>query len=53
MIYYIDADAVVLLDVFPKKTPKTPDAVIDRCQTRLSAYLAARTAAKKEAAGGA
>ncbi len=51
LMYFIDADAVVLLDVFPKKTRKTPVAVIDRCQARLSAYLAARSAAKKEADG--
>lgn len=34
----IDADAVLVLDVFPKKTQKTPPEVIDACKRRLKSY---------------
>lgn len=38
IIYRIDEDAIVIVDVFAKKTNKTPDAVIKRCQKRLKQY---------------
>jgi phage-related protein len=38
IIYRIDDDAVVILEVFAKKTPKTPKQVIDNCQKRLKLY---------------
>jgi phage-related protein len=38
IIYRIDTDAIVILDVFQKKTPKTPPRVIDACRQRLRAY---------------
>ena len=38
IIYRIDEDAIVVVDVFAKKTNKTPDSVIKRCQKRLKAY---------------
>jgi phage-related protein len=38
VIYRLDEDAVVLLDVFAKKTAKTPAAVIRSCKARLKAY---------------
>ena len=38
IIYRIDDDAIVILDVFAKKTNQTPDAVIKRCQKRLKQY---------------
>ena len=38
IIYRIDADAVVILDVFQKKTPTTPQRVLDACRQRLRAY---------------
>jgi phage-related protein len=41
LVLYVDADAVVLLDVFAKKTQKTPQPVIENCQRRLAAYLRA------------
>jgi len=34
-IYRVDDDAIVLVEVFAKKTTKTPKSVIDRCKTRL------------------
>lgn len=38
IIYRIDNDAIIVVDVFAKKTNKTPDAVIKRCQKRLQQY---------------
>jgi phage-related protein len=38
IIYRIDSDAIVILDVFAKKTGKTPDRVIDTCKQRLRKY---------------
>ena len=40
LIYRVDAEAVVILDVFDKKPSKTPQAVIDICQRRLKSYEA-------------
>ena len=34
----INDDAIVVVDVFAKKTNKTPEAVIKRCQKRLKQY---------------
>jgi len=38
IIYHIDADAIVILDVFSKKTRATPQLVIDRSRRRLREY---------------
>jgi phage-related protein len=38
VIYRIDDDAIVILEVFSKKTSKTPDEVIRVCKKRLSVY---------------
>jgi len=38
IIYRIDSDAVVIADVFEKKTQKTPRRVIDACKRRLRDY---------------
>jgi len=38
IIYRIDADAIVIVEVFGKKTTKTPKAVIDNSKTRLRKY---------------
>ena len=38
IVYRIDADAIVILDVFAKKTQATPKAVIAACKRRLSSY---------------
>jgi len=38
IICRIDLDAVVILDVFTKKTGKTPQRVIDTCKQRLQKY---------------
>jgi phage-related protein len=41
IMYRVDVDAIVVLDVYAKKTPKIPDEVIHRCQSRLKRYDAA------------
>jgi phage-related protein len=38
IVYFIDHDAIVILDVFAKKTQQTPKDVINQCQQRLSRY---------------
>jgi len=38
IIYRLDADAVVVVEVFGKKTRTTPEAVIANCQRRLRMY---------------
>jgi phage-related protein len=37
--YYIDADAIVVLEVSAKKTEQTSKKIIERCQNRLSYYF--------------
>jgi len=39
IMYHVASDAVVILDVFSKKTEATPTTVLDICRTRLAAYL--------------
>jgi len=38
IVYRIDEDAIVILEVFSKKTGKTPKSVIDICRARLREY---------------
>lgn len=38
LIYRIDADAVIIVEVFSKKTQKTPNSVINTCKRRLKDY---------------
>ena len=38
IIYRIDEDATVILDVFNKTTNKTPSQVIENCKQRLKQY---------------
>ena len=37
-IYRIDDDAIVMVEVFKKKTPKTPKPIIEVCKKRLKDY---------------
>jgi phage-related protein len=39
IMYYIATDAVVILDVFRKKTETTPKSVLDDCRRRLAEFL--------------
>jgi phage-related protein len=43
VMYHLADDAVVVMDVFAKKTATTPKAVLDACRQRLALY---RKAAK-------
>ena len=43
LIYRLDADAIVILDVFEKKTNKMPRQIIENCQQRLKRYDARTT----------
>jgi phage-related protein len=38
IVYCIDSDAIVILDVFAKTTQQTPKPVIDTCRKRLHLY---------------
>lgn len=38
VVYRIDFDAIIIVDVFSKKTGKTPKSTIDRCKARLRDY---------------
>lgn len=38
IIHFIDTDAIVILEIFGKRTSKTPSDVVSSCQRRLSAY---------------
>ena len=38
VLYRMDEDAIVILEVFKKKTGRTPKAVIDNCRARMKRY---------------
>ena len=38
IVYFIDDEAIVILDIFAKTTNKTPKKVIEICQKRLKHY---------------
>jgi len=38
IVYRNDSDAIVILDVFSKKTQATPKKIIDTCKARLQHY---------------
>jgi phage-related protein len=39
IIYRLEPDAVLILEVFKKKTEATPTTVIEECKRRLARYL--------------
>lgn len=41
IVYQLDIDAVVILEVFSKSSRATPDAVMESCRKRLRNYLVA------------
>lgn len=47
IMYRVDSDAVLVLEVYSKKTRKIPGEVIDRCRQRLKRYDAAGRATTK------
>jgi phage-related protein len=38
ILYRVDSDAIIVLEVFSKKTRSTPKRIIDICRKRLRAY---------------
>lgn len=38
VVYRVDAEAIVLLEVFAKKTSKTPNRIINLCRKRIREY---------------
>ena len=38
IMYRVDADAIVVIEVFKEKTGATSKAVLDRCRQRLADY---------------
>ena len=40
IIYKIDPDAIIILEVFSKKTQATPHHIVELCRKRLRAYEA-------------
>jgi phage-related protein len=38
IVYRIDADAIVIAEVFGKKTRSTPQPVVEKCRKRLKEY---------------
>jgi phage-related protein len=38
IIYRIDSDAIIILEIFAKKTQKTPQNIIELCRKRLKNY---------------
>jgi hypothetical protein len=49
-MYRVDPDAILILEVYAKKTRKIPQEVIERCKKRLKAYDETAKQATKEAA---
>jgi len=38
IVYRVDPDAILILDVFEKKTQQTPNRVVQACKARLKVY---------------
>jgi phage-related protein len=38
IVYRIDEDAILVVEVFSKKSAKTPKGIVDLCQNRLKEY---------------
>jgi phage-related protein len=47
IVYHVAKDAVVILDVFSKKTPATPTEVLTNCKRRLAAYISVASGGKR------
>jgi phage-related protein len=41
VVYHVAPDAIVILDVFSKKTQATPVQILETCRKRLAAYMRA------------
>ncbi len=51
IVYRIDTDAVLVIEVYPKKSRTIPAAVMKRCKKRLKQYDTTVRAAEKKQAG--
>ena len=51
IMYRIDSDAVLVLEVYSKKSRTIPDEVIGRCKNRLRRYDTIAKASKKNSTG--
>jgi phage-related protein len=38
IVYRVDEDAIVILEVFPKQTQQTPQTVVEACKRRIRLY---------------
>jgi len=47
LFYFLDSDAIVILEVDEKKTRQTPKTKIDICQKRLKSYEEAKSQKQK------
>ncbi|MGI9177660.1 MAG: type II toxin-antitoxin system RelE/ParE family toxin [Pirellulales bacterium] len=47
IVYRLDPDAVIVVDVFAKKTERIPDEIISQCRQRLRQYDQATRDAEK------
>jgi phage-related protein len=52
IVYRLDADAIVIAEVFAKTTGQTPKQVIATCQQRLKRYDEAKQKPEKKKEGG-
>lgn len=48
IMYRVDADAIVILEIYAKKTRRIPDEIMDRCRERLKRYDIVIQAAKNQ-----
>src|SRR5580704_2878426 len=48
IVYHVATDAVVVLEVFSKKTAGTPDEVLTNCRRRLAAYIIVASGRKRK-----
>jgi len=51
IMYRIDSDAILVLDVYAKKTQRIPDEVIERCRDRIKQYDGLSRTAKNKQSG--
>lgn len=51
IIYRLDLDAVIILEVFSKKAAQTPKQVIENCKRKLNAYVQLEKKKKLESKG--
>jgi phage-related protein len=51
IVYRVDSDAVLVLEVYAKKSRKVPDEVVKRCRQRLHQYDSAVPAEAKRKKG--